>query len=69
MAVGAIAAADVDVVIEDVAVAADVVAVVVVVGGGDSVLAASVAVGNVAAAVAAVRFDYYGPLTDCTFVH
>lgn len=67
MAVGAIAAADVDVVIEDVAVAADVVAVVVV-GGGDSVLAASVAVGNVAVA-AAVRFDYYGPLTDCTFVH
>lgn len=66
MAVGAIAAADVDVVIEDVAVAADVVAVVVV-GGGDSVLAASVAVGNVA--VAAVRFDYYGPLADCTFVH
>lgn len=68
MAVGAIAAADVDVVIEDVAVAADVVAVVVV-GGGDSVLAASVVVGNVAVAVAAVRFDYYGPLTDCTFVH
>lgn len=66
MAVGAIAAADVDVVIEDVAVAADVVAVV---GGGDSVLAASVAVGNVAVAAAAVRFDYYGPLTDCTFVH
>lgn len=65
MAVGAIAAADVDVVIEDVAVAADVIAVV---GGGDSVLAASVAVGNVVAA-AAVRFDYYGPLTDCTFVH
>lgn len=68
MAVGAIAAADVDVVIEDVAVAADVVAVVVV-GGGDSVLAASVAVGNVAVAAAAVRFDCYGPLTDCTFVH
>lgn len=64
MAVGAIAAAGVDVVIEDVA--ADVVAVAVVVGGGDSVLAASV--GNVAVA-AAVRFDYYGPLTDCTFVH
>lgn len=67
MAVGATAAADVDVVIEDVAVAADVVAVVV--GGGDSVLAASVAVENVAVAAAAVRFDYYGPLTDCTFVH